>query len=502
MKNIIAVFVLITTCLFSLTTQARNSDKTWTPILIAQNTNASDSIMIGNVAPGIDESGRLSEIPSSNIAPAPAAPAISDPTPEISIGNIAPGIDENGRLSAIPRNNIAPAAPTFSDPAPTEKLKIPTTPSPQTAGGFKPPSNSGVIPENFPAPTGSGNPVSNIMPADNKLPIGTPPAGNENGVTSSIPVIDGPSVQGNMTTLPNEQVIVGDEDLLQELLSLSPENNAGTGEDALPGDNKESVLGNNDQDSVFDSDSPYRVKLEPRVWVKDNKSKTTSILKNTLTPFTSYPILLPRNFSFSQYGRIVTILNPRLQISENDKIIASNVSPENKSWNIYRINDRVKGVRRAYADWVGMAKFVRSRTSRLSVLQITKAQTEIAVGDILIPTKLEDTLSIVPKIPRTKISEKVLAVPGNNGDLSVVVISGGTKKGIAEGNVLTIRREIDAQKTSSYSTFSFGFLGDVFEKYATILVFKSYDDVSFGLVTDTNRVINVGDQVITAASDD
>jgi LysM repeat protein len=142
--------------------------------------------------------------------------------------------------------------------------------------------------------------------------------------------------------------------------------------------------------------------------------------------------------------------------------------------------------------------------SRATLIESTR---ETNAGDLLFA---EDTHSvstdIVPRAPPAGLNGQIMAVVDGVsliGQFHVVAINRGSKHGLETGHVLAIDRQgeviPDAScKQRSAMAWCFGKnlkLPD--ERAGTLLVFKTYDDMSFGLIVSTTVPVAVADRVRT-----
>ena len=134
-------------------------------------------------------------------------------------------------------------------------------------------------------------------------------------------------------------------------------------------------------------------------------------------------------------------------------------------------------------------------------------------GDKLISTDVEPPLDLVPHAPSTQVNGKIAWIVGDTGisDLAgqydIVVINRGADAGLEPGNVLEVDkvggvvRDINAGDGSALSLK--GDLGQVFaprvrlpdERAGTMLIFRTYPQVSFGLIVGASNTLQVGDVV-------
>jgi hypothetical protein len=133
-------------------------------------------------------------------------------------------------------------------------------------------------------------------------------------------------------------------------------------------------------------------------------------------------------------------------------------------------------------------------------LEITDSENEIRVGNLLVP--LEDTRYIndlMPGSPDFIEDAKVIAVVGGVsqiGQYQVLVVNRGTADGLREGHVLTVFAGGNIVKDTVRPDYEGG--EDIVlpkRNAGTILVFKSFDTVSYALVMEATRAIRVNYEV-------
>ena len=170
----------------------------------------------------------------------------------------------------------------------------------------------------------------------------------------------------------------------------------------------------------------------------------------------------------------------------------------------------------------------------VSTVEITKSTQEVYVNDRLIAvTKETPVFAYVPRAPEAKISGRVISTyEGLNetGPLSVVSLSKGAKDGIQVGHVLAIYRSQTAARYSMrmspiwgaegptgddgrrayYSTkitpretvlpqmekITPNEIGEIpDERYGLVMVFRTFDRASFGLVMQASRPVAISDVI-------
>ncbi len=129
-----------------------------------------------------------------------------------------------------------------------------------------------------------------------------------------------------------------------------------------------------------------------------------------------------------------------------------------------------------------------------ATVALTDTVREAIAGDKLIPATVDVPLNFLPSAPSSPIDGRIISVVGGVtqiGQYQVVVLNRGTNNGLAVGDVLSVYQAGDVVK----DRFGGGSVRLPDEKAGTVMVFKSYDRISYGLVMEATQVIHVLDAV-------
>lgn len=157
---------------------------------------------------------------------------------------------------------------------------------------------------------------------------------------------------------------------------------------------------------------------------------------------------------------------------------------------VYRdeVTDELLGIQ---AISIGSAK-VKNSEGDIAQLAILRSAKEIRINDRLIPNEERRIESIFyPSSPEKKIEGKIIDVlDGVNqvGRMSVVVVSKGTRDGLAAGNILAIYEQGDRVKDPVTGEW----LNLLNERAGLLMVFNVFEKLSFGLVLQADRPLRVG----------
>ncbi len=143
---------------------------------------------------------------------------------------------------------------------------------------------------------------------------------------------------------------------------------------------------------------------------------------------------------------------------------------------------------------IGTAKLLGTEGD-VSTLALNRTTQEVRRGDRLLPEEQRRiNASFFPSAPDHAVKGQILAVEGGVtqiGFLSVVVVNKGARDGLKEGNLLAIFRAgetvHDEVTNEEVKTPDF--------RAGILMVFRTFDKVSYGLVLRAERTLKVGDGV-------
>lgn len=147
---------------------------------------------------------------------------------------------------------------------------------------------------------------------------------------------------------------------------------------------------------------------------------------------------------------------------------------------------------------VGIARHVSSEGD-IALLDVVSAHQEVRVNDIVLPLEERElNREFVPRAPLNGVDGHVIAVPGGLsfiGRFQVVALDLGTLDGLQAGHVLQVNQRgqlINDPRTREQVQLPSSEAG-------TVMIFKPYDQVSYALVMQASRVLEVGDEVAAGA---
>ncbi len=176
------------------------------------------------------------------------------------------------------------------------------------------------------------------------------------------------------------------------------------------------------------------------------KEAIQTIAPNVIGPFLSQPLLI-ENGQLDTAPRIIAGPDNRVILSAGTRVYVNSIKEgDGLHWNVYRPGEQltdpdskeVLGTEAIYLGDVNIARFGAPATG-----DIVRAKEEIFTKDRLVVSQEEFKSSFVPHAPETQINGRIMRIYGGvaeGGPNTVVSINRGKKDGFEEGHVLAINR--------------------------------------------------------------
>ena len=134
-----------------------------------------------------------------------------------------------------------------------------------------------------------------------------------------------------------------------------------------------------------------------------------------------------------------------------------------------------------------------------ATIDIILAKEEMRVGDRLLPEPPRELQSYAPRAPASDVTGRIVSVYGsavvNAAQNQVVAISLGRRDGIEPGHVMAILK--DGARIVDKTDAARPMLKLPDERNGLLMVFRTFDRVSYALVLDITSAVNVGDRLIS-----
>lgn len=254
---------------------------------------------------------------------------------------------------------------------------------------------------------------------------------------------------------------------------------------------------------VASDDSPREVKLYPRIREMDIAEAIPLIPSEKIAKYLAAPrVVSEEELEKSPY--VVDFVGEHLVAGAGDRVYVRSIeTPESLTYTLYR-----KGEAFVSADTQELlgyeAKFVANAILQQpgdpATLFITQSASEIRMGDRLMPHQEgEFTLHYFPKPPSEAIKANIINVldgVSQIGLYNVVAIDKGSADGLSVGHVLSILKKGKVIK-DSFSSLRNDTVELPTEHAGTVMVFRTFDKVSYALVMEARHAIHVLDIVQT-----
>ena len=276
------------------------------------------------------------------------------------------------------------------------------------------------------------------------------------------------------------------------------------------------------------------VTLSPDVRIEPlDKEAIPSISPQSIGPFLNKPLVIEKS-SLNDAPTIIAGSDNRVVLSHGNKIYLDHINQnDNLHWHIYRRGNPIsdpdtKAILGTEAIYLGDAKILKYGAP--STAEITRAKEEIFVGDKLVLANDDLQTNLTPHAPDSNISGKIISIYGGlaeTGSNSVVAINRGKNDGVEEGHVLSINhigRYVSRNAKEKYLDDKFSFkelpspdkktvpdksdsknnpannpklIKLPNERVGLLMVFRTFERVSYALVMQASEPISNADLVET-----
>ncbi len=267
------------------------------------------------------------------------------------------------------------------------------------------------------------------------------------------------------------------------------------------------------------------VRVSPRTRSETLADQVISTLRSRdIEPFLMEPLVVDEN-GLTAAPRIVGTQEERVLLSKGDRAYAR--GPVDKKivddparqtdYRVFRnatpLKDPLSGEVLGYeAQYLGKATLVRgeslletpgkdgkSTTDIVpATIDIVGIKEEIRVGDRLLPEPDRVLTSYVPRAPATAVDARVVSIYGSSvrtaAQNQVVAINRGSKDGMESGHVLAIQKAGARITDKTVATRDPLRLPD--ERNGLLMVFRTFDRVSYGLILEITEGVRVGDRLV------
>jgi hypothetical protein len=294
-------------------------------------------------------------------------------------------------------------------------------------------------------------------------------------------------------------------------------------------------------DSASRAPDGGRGSLGPRVRTEELASALPTIPPSAIEAFISRPMVIGEN-ELDSAPQIMATEESRVVVGAGNLAYVRGLTQDKgEAWHIYRRGDKLvdpdTGATLGYLGlYLGEAR-VR-QFGDISRIEIIKSVQEIYTGDRLVPVSTEaPVFAFAPRSPERKVQGRVMSLYDNlyeTGRYSVISLSKGAKDGLETGHILALYRSPNSARYSMRTSSLFGRTGPsgndarrpyveeslnvrnspvLFDKrtvindaelaklpderYGLVMVFRTFENASFGLIMQASRPVAIDDIVTT-----
>ncbi|MHB1620844.1 MAG: LysM peptidoglycan-binding domain-containing protein [Sulfuricella sp.] len=246
------------------------------------------------------------------------------------------------------------------------------------------------------------------------------------------------------------------------------------------------------------------IKLSPRVRIEPAvTSAIPSIPLAAIEPFLSKPLVIAEG-ELEKAPYIIGTEEGRVILGAgNSAYVQSILEGGALNWHIYRpgkaLVDPDSNETLGYeAVYLGDARVTRFGAP--ATINITKSTQEINIGDRLVEMKEEATSAYVPHAPEKKIFGRIISAYGGVAEVgkgSIVTLNKGSRDGLEIGHVLALYRHGRSIARGAHDDTSPETVKLPDERYGLVFVFRVFEKVSYALVMQSERPVQILDDVRT-----
>lgn len=244
-------------------------------------------------------------------------------------------------------------------------------------------------------------------------------------------------------------------------------------------------------------------KLYPRIRESKIEAAISLIPSERIAQFLTSPRVVGPN-ELSQAPYVIDFAGEHLVAGAGDRVYVRAIEePESLSYTIYRPGATF--VSPESNEILGYeAKFIANTTLQATgdpaTLLITKSSSEVRTGDrVMIHEDGEFTLNYFPRPPESDIKGSIISVldgVSQIGRYNVVAIDKGRADGLEIGHVLDIYQRGDIVR-DPYSSIKNDAVKLPDERAGTMMVFRTFERISYALVMEAYQAIHVLDKIQT-----
>ncbi|MCW9024213.1 MAG: LysM peptidoglycan-binding domain-containing protein [Gammaproteobacteria bacterium] len=244
------------------------------------------------------------------------------------------------------------------------------------------------------------------------------------------------------------------------------------------------------------------VKVSPSVRYKTLDKAINTIPRSVIAPFLGAPRIISEQ-ELEKLPYIVSSFEQHLISGTGNTIYAKNIVDETiGAYDIIRPKGEYRDPKTQELLGYEVTRLADARVVRfgkpVSTLSITKAFQEVFNKDLLMAKEeYRFNFNFFPHPPIEDVTGQIIDVfngVAQIGQFNIVVLNVGEREGIEPGHVLAIYQKGERVRDPD-AIFSWSKIDLPDERAGVLMVFKTYEKLSYGLVMEAQRALHVNDRV-------
>jgi nucleoid-associated protein YgaU len=239
-------------------------------------------------------------------------------------------------------------------------------------------------------------------------------------------------------------------------------------------------------------------KLEPKIRATPLDSAIPAISLDAIQGFlVNNQVVAPETFLSIPY--VVQGESGRLVLGGGDRVYVRGPLSGSPAYNFVRrgpvyVDPETEEILGQEATYIGIGR-VAAEEGDVSTFYVSESRAQIEIGDFILPTEERRVDStFFPSAPDDQVRGQIISVfdgVTQVGQYDVVVLNRGEREGVVVGNVLAIYKRGELARDRIQ--------GDMIrlpsERAGLLMVFRSFEKLSYGLVLSAERPLAVQDEV-------
>lgn len=240
-------------------------------------------------------------------------------------------------------------------------------------------------------------------------------------------------------------------------------------------------------------------RLEPVVRAEQlDRDAISTISSQAIEAFINRPLIVDEK-GLVESPRIIATQEGRVYLGRGDHAYVRGIKEDGVTdWHVYRpakplVDPDTRKPLAYEALYLGTAQVVRKGDP--TTIRIIGNAEEIGEGDRLVAAEPARAVNYAPRPPQQQVAGKIISVYRGItqvGKNSVVALNVGKNQGLDIGHVLTV--QLTGKLAKDRQANEVVKLPN--EPIGQLLVFRTFDNISYGLIVDASQSISVGDSVV------